>query len=206
MCFAYIKYRFESCYFHVFNNILHIMRYNYPRLKLYYECLYKYDLIDSKVQWDYNLVYTSTFSQLESSKIENIELLHVLMTDEWFHGQKSATENYSLTSVHPEKSIRIKLTIRKFGFWNFLDICLSSIFTTKADLQYQFYSNYSRKSGKYCVTFPLAVISESVILPKIKEKLSLENNTKVSTNFYNLSDFLDTYFTCIKTKLFRRVA
>ena len=104
------------------------MIYNYPRLQLNFKYLQKYDILDKKSVFHKVNFICMYRTQIKLMNIEKLNFLSTLLTQEWLCGQKSTMPNCFLSYIHSVKLIYFETTLRKLGFWNFLDLYINSIF------------------------------------------------------------------------------
>jgi hypothetical protein len=174
------------------------MYYNHPRLKINYNYLKKYDMLDSNMTIFYNSFTCVSFLRLESVNTEKLNFLPILLTQEWFYGQRLITQNYLSSSIYSRKSVRLKTSVRKTNFWNVLDLCLSSIFILE-EPKNKFWGVFYHKKNTYRLILPFDLIRVDFLFPKTKERYFLfnfpENQPKSSINFLVSSkNSLQSYF------------
>nr|YP_010316768.1 hypothetical protein MRV80_mgp10 [Batrachospermum sp.]UNB13418.1 hypothetical protein [Batrachospermum sp.] len=174
------------------------MQYNYPRLKINYNYLQKYDVLDNNMATFYNPFACINLLQLELINTEKLNFLPILLIQEWFYGQRLIIQNHSLSNTYNKKSTHLKVTVRRINFWNVLDLCLNSIFILEKTKN-KFWGIFYNKKSMYSLILPLDLTKVDFLLPKTKESYFLsnftENQPRSSINFLIPSkNSLQNYF------------
>lgn len=153
------------------------MYYNYPRLKINYNHLQKYDVLDSNMVTFYNPFACVSLLRLKLVNTEKLNFLPILLTQEWFYGQRLIINNYSSSNTYSKKNVHLKVSVRKINFWNVLDLCLSSIFILE-EPKNKFWGVSHHKKNMYSLILPLSLMKVDFLFPKTKESYFLFNFTE----------------------------
>lgn len=163
------------------------MIYNYPRLQLNFKYLQKYDILDKKLVFNKVNFICMYRTQIELMNIEKINFLSTSLTQEWLCGQKSTIQNCFLSYTHNLKLIYFETTLRKLGFWNFLDLYINSIFIYDYRSLPKMIFYFEKTS--YFNTFSFNLWQNNFLFTKLKEnspevyQLKQQSSVK-STHFY----------------------
>jgi hypothetical protein len=153
------------------------MHYNYPRLKINYNYLQKYDVLDSNMITFYNPLTCVSLLRLELVNTEKLNFLPILLVQEWFYGQRLIIHNYSSSNTYSKKSVHLKVSVRKINFWNVLDLCLSSIFLLE-EPKNRFWGVFYDKKNTYSLILSFDLMKVNFLFPKTKESYFLLNFTE----------------------------
>nr|AVK39552.1 hypothetical protein [Paralemanea sp.] len=175
------------------------MYYNYPTLQLNQERLQKYDILDEKPTV-FNCIsnHCVSSSQVSSLGIQKPIFPVILLTQEWFYGQRPIMQGDLTLSKHNQKSVKLKITTRRFHFWNLLDLYLNSVLVSE-ELKNHSYVKSNRNKGLYILISFSDLTKNNLLLPKIKENFSFpffqDTQLKILTKlFYDWQIPTQNYF------------